>query len=131
MITEYFTSVTNLLYSLPYCIDECLFLLYFRIFILDFRIQIKEIEMTTRRRSSNCNPDGDNADADGRTVMDMGNDSYAGLRLQNDSKVECYLNTAINTVVTNEILMGEVVREDPLKLWGKKCSYCMIQILSK
>lgn len=85
--------------------------------------------MGTRRRSSYFSTDGNNADADGRTGMDMGADSYAGLRLRNDSKVECYLNTAINTVVTNEILMGEVVREDPLKLWGKKCSYCMIQIL--
>ena len=85
--------------------------------------------MTTRRRSSYCNTDSNNASTDGRTVMDMENNSYAGLRLRNDSKVECYLNTAINTVVTNERLMGEVVREDPLKQWGKKCSYCMIQIL--
>ena len=71
-----------------------------------------------KKNSSKWNTDGYDGNTDGRAVMDMASNSNSGLRLRNDSRVECYLNTAINTVVTNEILMGEVIREDPLKQWG-------------
>ena len=71
-----------------------------------------------KKNSSKWNTDGYDGNTDGRVFMDMASNSNSGLRLRNDSRVECYLNTAINTVVTNEILMGEVIREDPLKQWG-------------
>ena len=73
--------------------------------------------MSIKKPSSTWNTGGDNGNSDDRTDVSMEN-SYGGLRLRNDSRVECYLNTAINTVVTNEILMEEVIREDPLKQWG-------------
>ena len=71
-----------------------------------------------KKNSSKWNTDGYDGNTDGRAVMDRTSNSNGGLRLRNDSRVECYLNTAINTVVTNDILMGEVIREDPLKQWG-------------
>ena len=43
-----------------------------------------------------------------------------GLRLRNSSSVECYLNTAVNTIVTNDIVMLEIWKQTPLKNWMAK-----------
>ena len=42
-----------------------------------------------------------------------------GIRLRNVSSVECYLNTAVNTVVTNDILLSEIMKPMPLLNWVK------------
>ena len=44
----------------------------------------------------------------------------SGLRLRNWSSVECYLNTAVNTIVTNDIVMLEIGKQNPLKNWMGK-----------
>ena len=42
-----------------------------------------------------------------------------GIRLRNVSSVECYLNTGVNTIVTNDILMSEIMKSRPLLNWVK------------
>ena len=43
-----------------------------------------------------------------------------GLRLRNVKKIDCILNAALNNVVTNDVLMTEIVKPFPLKMWLKK-----------
>ena len=45
--------------------------------------------------------------------------TFDGLQLKN-RRFDCFMNTAINTVVTNVKLMEELVNVEPLKMWGLK-----------
>ncbi len=42
-----------------------------------------------------------------------------GVRLRNVSSVECYVNTAVNNIVTNDDLMLEIRKSNPLMNWIK------------
>ena len=77
--------------------------------------------MNSKGSSSSLYNTGQNTtNTDKNNVSAFGGNNIEGLKLRNDSKIECYLNTAINTIVTNEILMKQLVRGDPLKRWGEK-----------
>ena len=41
-----------------------------------------------------------------------------GLRLKNP-RFYCFLNTAVNTVVSNEALMAKILNDDTFKVWGE------------
>ena len=43
-----------------------------------------------------------------------------GMKLRNENKIDCYLNTGLNNIVTNDVLMDEIVKPFPLKNWLKK-----------
>ena len=50
----------------------------------------------------------------------MGKNTVEGLRLRNP-RFFCFLNTAINTVVTNEVLVNQLMKDDTsLKAWGEQ-----------
>ena len=51
-----------------------------------------------------------------------------GLRLKNP-RFYCFLNTAVNTVVSNEALMAKILNDDTFKVWGKAYFSLMTLIL--
>ena len=48
-----------------------------------------------------------------------GGGNIDGLRLKNP-RFFCFLNTAVNSVVTNEPLREQLLKENIVKLWGEK-----------
>ena len=48
----------------------------------------------------------------------VGGISYVGIRLRNP-RFYCFLNTAVNAVVTNEKLLRQVLNKNIVKLWGE------------
>ena len=52
-------------------------------------------------------------------VTDSGNSTVEGMRFKNP-RFHCFLNTAINAVVTNEILMHQLLKENTVMKWGEE-----------
>ena len=52
-------------------------------------------------------------------VSVLGKNTVDGIRLKNP-RFYCFLNTAINTVITSEKLMDQLLNEDALKVWGEQ-----------
>ena len=58
----------------------------------------------------------------------LANINSVGLRLKNP-RFYCFLNTAVNAVVTNKKLLEQVLNEDSVKIWGENVLASTIQIL--
>ena len=50
---------------------------------------------------------------------DLNRSGFMGLRLKNP-RFYCFLNTAVNTVVSNDALMALILKDDTLKVWGEQ-----------